>query len=92
MDGSAVQASSINQMQELVVITGGAGFIGSHLVEAFVRNGYAVRVIDNLSTGKLANLAHVRDSVDFRNVDLRDLSSLIPAMEGASIILQEFPR
>jgi nucleoside-diphosphate-sugar epimerase len=74
-------------MQELVVITGGAGFIGSHLAEAFVRNHYTVRVIDNLSTGKLANLARVRDSIDFRNVDVRDLASLIPALEGASIIL-----
>jgi nucleoside-diphosphate-sugar epimerase len=74
-------------MQELVVVTGGAGFIGSHLAEAFVRNGYGVRVIDNLSTGKLANLARVRDSIDFRNVDIRDLANLIPALEGASIIL-----
>jgi nucleoside-diphosphate-sugar epimerase len=74
-------------MQELVVITGGAGFIGSHLAEAFLRDGYAVRVIDNLSTGKLANLARIRDSIDFRKIDIRDLGSLIPALEGASIIL-----
>ena len=61
-------------MEELVVITGGAGFIGSHLAEAFVRDGYTVRVIDNLSTGKLANLAHIRDSIDFRKIDVCDLA------------------
>jgi nucleoside-diphosphate-sugar epimerase len=74
-------------MEELVVITGGAGFIGSHLAEAFVRDGYRVRVIDNLSTGKSANLARIRDSIDFRKIDVCDLASLIPALEGASIIL-----
>lgn len=74
-------------MEELVVITGGAGFIGSHLAEAFVRDGYRVRVIDNLSTGKSANLARISDSIDFRKIDICDLASLIPALEGASIIL-----
>jgi nucleoside-diphosphate-sugar epimerase len=74
-------------MRELVVITGGAGFIGSHLAEGFVRSGYAVRVIDNLSTGKSANLAHIKDSIDFRKIDIRDLTSLIPALEGVSVIL-----
>jgi nucleoside-diphosphate-sugar epimerase len=53
-------------MQQLVVITGGAGFIGSHLAEGFLDQGYAIRVIDNLSTGSLANLARVKDSADFR--------------------------
>jgi len=74
-------------MRELVVITGGAGFIGSHLAEGFVRNGYAVRVIDNLSTGKLRNLAHIKDSIDFRKNDIRDSAGLTQALEGASIIL-----
>jgi len=74
-------------MAELVVITGGAGFIGSHLAEAFVRDGYTVRVIDNLSTGKSSNLAHIKDLIDFQKIDLCDLASLIPALEGASIIL-----
>ena len=42
-----------------MVVTGGAGFIGSHLVEALVAEGYRVRVVDNLSTGHRANLAHL---------------------------------
>jgi UDP-glucose 4-epimerase len=76
-----------NPMQELVVITGGAGFIGSHLAEGFLKNGYAVRVVDNLATGRLANLAGVEGSTDFRKIDIRDLSALTQALEGASVIL-----
>src|SRR5262249_54210853 len=90
-DGQRTRAIVINRnsvtVEELAVITGGAGFIGSHLAEAFVRDGYRVRVIDNLSTGKLVNLARIRDSIDFRKIDVRDLASLIPALEGASIVL-----
>jgi len=43
-----------------VLVTGGAGFIGSHLVTRLVRNGYAVRVLDDLSTGSMSNLSHLR--------------------------------
>jgi len=74
-------------MEDLVVITGGAGFIGSHLAEGFLKQGYSVRVVDDLSTGKLANLSRIKDSVDFRKVDIRDLTTLIRAFEGASVIL-----
>ena len=42
----------------IAVVTGGAGFIGSHMVDVFVDNGYAVRVIDNMVGGREANLAH----------------------------------
>jgi nucleoside-diphosphate-sugar epimerase len=76
-----------NPMQELVVITGGAGFIGSHLTEGFLKNGYAVRVIDNLSTGKPANLASVKGSTVFRKIDIRDLAALTQVLEGASVVL-----
>jgi len=44
---------------ELVLVTGGAGFIGSHLVEALVNEGYRVRVVDNLATGHRSNLGHL---------------------------------
>ena len=43
-----------------VVVTGGSGFIGSHLVEALLRDGFQVRVVDNLSTGRKENLAVAR--------------------------------
>jgi UDP-glucose 4-epimerase len=59
-----------------VLVTGGAGFIGSHLVDRLVEKGYAVRVIDNLSTGSLANIkAYVEDGrVDFVRGDICDAS------------------
>jgi nucleoside-diphosphate-sugar epimerase len=55
-----------------VAVTGGASFIGSHLVEALLAVGAAVRVIDDLSTGSLANLERVRTGIDFRRADLAD--------------------
>jgi nucleoside-diphosphate-sugar epimerase len=74
-------------MREVAAITGGAGFIGSHLAEGFVRNGYAVRIIDNLTTGRVSNLAFIKGHVDFRKVDLRDLDGLIEAFRGVSVVL-----
>lgn len=54
------------------LVTGGAGFIGSHVVERLVRLGHTVRVVDNLSTGHRSNLAPVRDSIEFIEGDLTD--------------------
>ena len=53
------------------LVTGGAGFIGSHLTEELARRGERVRVVDNLSTGKLQNLAHI-PTVEFMEGDLAD--------------------
>jgi UDP-glucose 4-epimerase len=53
-------------------VTGGAGFIGSHLVEALVARGAMVRVVDNLSTGRRENLSHVAAAIDFVEGDLTD--------------------
>ncbi len=53
-----------------VLVTGGAGFIGSHLTEEFVRRGASVTVVDNLSTGFRQNLAAVAKRVDLREIDL----------------------
>ena len=74
-------------MSELVAITGGAGFIGSHLAEGFLRSGYAVRVIDNLSAGNLANLATIEDKIEFLRIDIRDSDSLVKAFQGVSTVL-----
>ena len=74
-------------MREIVAITGGAGFIGSHLAERFVRDGYAVRIIDNLTTGSTTNLAPVKGQVDYRKIDLRDLEGLTDAFRSVHIVL-----
>ena len=53
-----------------VIVTGGAGFIGSHVVDACLREGHDVLVLDNLSTGRLENLEHVKSQIAFEQVDL----------------------
>ena len=55
-----------------VLVTGGAGFIGSHLVDALIRKGAHVRVIDDLSRGKMGNILHLIDKVEFIKGDLSD--------------------
>ena len=60
----------IDYKNNLILVTGGAGFIGSHLVEEFVRRGATVTVVDNLSTGYRKNLAVVADRVDLREIDM----------------------
>ena len=52
-------------MSERILITGGAGFIGSHLAETFLAAGKRVSVLDDLSTGRFENIAHLVDRPDF---------------------------
>jgi nucleoside-diphosphate-sugar epimerase len=70
------------------LVTGGAGFIGSHLTEALVRRGHAVRVLDNLSTGKRRNLEHI-DGVEFIEGDLADLNACVRAVQGIDYVLHQ---
>ena len=70
------------------LVTGGAGFIGSHLTEALRRRGAFVRVVDNLITGHRENLAHV-DGVEFVEGDLADLDVARRAVEGIDLVLHQ---
>jgi len=73
-------------VQERWLVTGGAGFIGSHIVEDLVRRGHSVRVFDNFFTGKRENLAAVRDRIEILEGDLRDLEAVRRAMRGIQYV------
>src|SRR5258708_19304882 len=66
-----------------VLVTGGAGFIGSHLVDALIRNGLRVRILDNLSTGTRRNL---NPDAELIEADLRDLDSIRPAFRDIDTV------
>ena len=70
------------------LVTGGAGFIGSHLAEELKRRGAAVRVVDNLITGKRRNLDHVK-GVELVEGDLADLTVAERAVEGCTFVLHQ---
>jgi nucleoside-diphosphate-sugar epimerase len=76
-------------MSALYLVTGGAGFIGSHIVEGLVKKGERVRVIDNLSTGKLENLELLMDEIEFIEGDLRDPKAAAKAAAGADFVLHQ---
>jgi len=71
----------------IYLVTGGAGFIGSHIVHELVRRGEDVRVLDNLSTGKMANLQEVRNRITFLEGDIRDLAGITPHFAGANYVI-----
>jgi nucleoside-diphosphate-sugar epimerase len=73
----------------IVLVTGGAGFIGSHIAEALVKSGARVRVVDNLSTGRLENLNGISGKIDFLNGDLAEESTANKAVEGVELIFHE---
>ena len=54
----------MNGARPIAVVTGGAGFIGSHMVDVLLAHGYRVRVVDNLSGGRIANLSHHKTNPD----------------------------
>jgi UDP-glucose 4-epimerase len=73
----------------LIVVTGGAGFIGSHLVEALLARGRTVRVVDNLATGYRHNLAHLSDGFEFVEGDLSDFDFARRALDGAEAVFHQ---
>ncbi|MGD9648737.1 MAG: SDR family oxidoreductase [Pirellulales bacterium] len=76
-------------MARKILVTGGAGFIGSHLVHALVERGDQVRVLDNLSTGKRRNLAEVADAIEFVEGDLVDAATVARAVSGVELVYHE---
>ena len=72
-----------------VLVTGGAGFIGSHLVDALVQRGARVRVLDDFSTGGPENLAACLDRIELIEGDLRDAAACRSACRGVQIVFHE---
>jgi len=72
-----------------VLVTGGAGFVGSHIVDALVERGLQVRVLDNLSTGRLENLEQSRNKIDFIETDLTDATAVGRAVTGVDCVFHQ---
>ena len=72
-----------------VCVTGGAGFIGSHLVDRLVRDGHEVVVLDNLSTGRLENLETSRSKLRLDEGDLRDRAAVAKALAGVEVVFHQ---
>src|SRR5688572_4577691 len=70
------------------LVTGGAGFIGSHLTEELIRRGHRVRVVDSLITGKRRNLEHLPDA-EFLEGDLADAAVATQAVAGMDFVLHQ---
>lgn len=71
------------------LITGIAGFIGSTIAHTLVEQGHSVQGIDNLSTGRLENLADIRDAISFQEADLQDLQAMKEACGGVDYVLHQ---
>jgi UDP-glucose 4-epimerase len=72
-----------------VLVTGGAGFIGSHLATALVERGFAVRVLDDFSSGRKSNLEHLRGRFELVTGDLRKESDCLTACRGIEFVFHE---
>jgi len=72
-----------------VLVTGGAGFIGSNIVDALVARGDKVVVLDNLVTGKIANIEHNRDKIEYIYGDIRDLDKVREAVRGVEVVCHQ---
>ena len=72
-----------------VLVTGGAGFIGSHLAERLCREGHRVRVLDNLATGKRENLGSLSDEIELVEGDVRSYEQVHRCMRGCELVFHQ---
>ncbi len=79
----------MSDKSDLVLVSGGAGFIGSHLVRNLLNKGYRVRVLDNLSTGKPENLSDVLSHIEFIQADAADFDYCVQSVSGARFVLHQ---
>ncbi len=79
-------------MSKIYIVTGGAGFIGSHIAERLLTEGHTVRVVDNMLTGKESHLAHLRRlnaSLEYYPVSITDYEALPPIFAGAEVVFHQ---
>ena len=69
------------------LVTGGAGFIGSNIIDELVRRGQTVRALDNLATGYIENLSLVRQKIQWHEADIRNLESIRPDFDGVDYVI-----
>ena len=79
-------ATSHQNSQLLCLVTGGAGFIGSHVAEALVQGGYRVRVLDDFSTGKKANLGKIEKEIEWVEGSICDEGAVRKAIQGVNYV------
>lgn len=71
------------------LVTGGAGFIGSHIASRLVRDGHTVRVLDNLSTGRRENLIDLAGQIEFMDGDITNSKSLERSLDGVDVVFHQ---
>jgi len=81
----------VSRKHSRILVTGGAGFIGSHLVDHLLTNGFEVTVLDNVSTGRMENLSHLQKRKDFHFIkaDIRDSDSVRKAVKDVDVVFHE---
>lgn len=76
-------------MANRYVVTGGAGFIGSHLAERLLKDGQQVRIVDNLATGKREHVERLKGDLSFHEVNITDVNALRPIFEGVDTVFHQ---
>jgi len=81
----------VSRKHSRILVTGGAGFIGSHLVDHLLTNGFEVTVLDNVSTGRMENLSHLQKRKDFHFIkgDIRDSDLVGKAVKDVDVVFHE---
>ena len=83
------EATTPSGRGRLALVSGGAGFIGSHIVDALLANGWRVRVLDDFSSGSKTNLAGVIGRVEILRSDVRNEAAVIAAAEGVDVVFHQ---